>query len=141
MKPLALDEQKDLTVRSSLLLVKLKFSHKKPVMVAIPVKHPLAPQLQPGLSVALRVKFYQLYPVAGTKGQEGNKMGFGHRVGECEKMFVLHFFNAKAVGLVLIFGLQCRQGNAAAADDGAAGAVDHIPANRANIKFGTQHIC
>ena len=105
---------------------------KQSVAVAVVIKPPHTPQLQPGLGVSFRVELHQLDPVGGDKGKEGNKMILGHGVADGNKMLILHRFCGDAVVTVRIFRLQRGQGDAAAADDGVAGAVDDIAAEGAD---------
>ena len=112
----------------------------KSVVIAAPVEHAHAPQLQTGLGIAFRIEFHHLHPVAGDEGQKGNVVLLGHRMGNGDKMLILHTFDGNSVITVRLFCLQGRQGDPAAADDGMANAVDHITADGANIEFGAQHI-
>ena len=63
-----------------------------------------------------------------------------HRVGDGDKMLVLHILYGDGVINVSIFCLQRWQRNTAATDYCVSGAVDRISADRADIEFAPQHI-
>ena len=130
--------QKGLTVRSSLFLWQLLF--EKSVVIAVPVEHAHAPQLKPCLGLSFRIELHHLDPVTGDEGCKGNIVLLGHRMGNGDKMLILHIFDGDSVITIRLFCLQGRQGDPAAADDGMAYAVDHITTDGANIEFGAQHI-
>ena len=109
-------------------------------MIAIPIKLAEATQLQASLRVSFWVELYKLYPVRGDEGDEGNEMGFGHGMVDGNEILVLYFFNTDPMAFIRVFCFQGRKGNAAAADERIAGAVDDVTADGADIEFGTKHI-
>lgn len=62
-------------------------------------------------------------------------MLLGHRVGDGDKILVLHIFNNDGMLMVSGFRFQWEQGNAAAADHCIAGAADYISADGTDIEF------
>ena len=110
------------------------------MVIAVPIKVATAPQGKPGLGISFGIEFHQLHPVTGNKGKEGNGMGLCHRMGDGNKIFVLHRLQNGLVFGIRLFCLQDRQGNAAAAYDAVAGAVEQIATDRTHIKFGAEQV-
>ena len=110
------------------------------VAVAVIIQVTSAPQLQPGLGVALRVEFHQLQPVGGDIGHKGDEMLLGHGVVDRDKVFVLHPLQGDGVRRLTVLCFQRGQGDTAAADEGVAHAVNDVAADGAYIEFAAQHI-
>ena len=63
-----------------------------------------------------------------------------HRMMNSNIVFVLHILNGQIVCFVYILGLQCGQGDTAAADHGISETMNHIAADRTDIEFTPEHI-
>ena len=70
----------------------------------------------------------------------GDEMGLGHLVADGDELLVLHRFHADLMGFVHLLRLQQGQGHAAAADHRFSHAVQHVAADGAAVKAGTQQV-
>ena len=108
--------------------------------IAVVIEISPAPELEPGLGIALGIELHHLQPVGGHRRDEGDVMLLGHGVSHSDKMLVLHMLHRHAMVLIGLFRFQGRQSDAAAADQGAAGSVDHIAAEGTDLEFAPEHI-
>ena len=110
------------------------------MFVAVQVESSHTPHLEPGLRIALGIEFHQLQPVRSDEGHKGDEMLLGHGMVDRDKLLVLHLLNGKHMVFVRFLRFQRRQSDAAAADQGVSGTVDHIAAERTDIKLSSEHI-
>lgn len=110
------------------------------MVVAIPVEHAVPAGEEPRLGRALGVESDEFEPAAVEISDEGEVVGFGHRVVDCNVQLVIDFGADCGVVGVRRFGVEGRQGDPAARDHGRAGGVKHVAANRADVEVGAQQI-
>ena len=103
-----------------------------PVTVVIQLSP--APQLHSGFRIALGVEFDHLDPVAGDKGQEGDKMLLGHGVVYGDKMLVLYAFYGYLMVAIRLFCIKGREGYSATIYMCITHGSNYISANGTNVK-------
>ena len=108
--------------------------------VAVVIQIAPAPQLHPGLGIALGVELHQLDPVCGDEGREGDIVRLGHGMVHGQKMLIFHTLDGNGMAFFRLLRFQRRQCHAAAADHSIAYTVDHIAADGTDIELASQQI-
>lgn len=114
--------------------------HHQPVAVAVAIQVSSASETKSALCVSFRVQLDHLKLFGYHIGQQGNVVGFCHRMVDGNEVLVFYLLALDLVVFVRSLSIQSRKRHTAAADNRISQGVDHVAADGADIQLGAKQI-